>query len=187
MKKLLFLGCVLLLTTSTSFGQQELDSTTDGELHLQIGAYYSTANTLGIEALIHQKKGVFGFGSSFSLEATPAIGADLTNNNYTYLWYDQILYEIGQEKTYSLYAIGGFHWDVFKVTGKLGWGGTRTIANFYDPDMIFGDYGYYYKEIDNGGKVLAGAAIDFRFAKNWYFGFGYDTYNKMTGGLTYEF
>lgn len=151
-----------------------------------IGINYNTENTLGID-FTYVNKYIFGGGVSFGLKSY-GIGKDYTDSPFTYNFSDQLLdsKEINK-KTLSIYGIGGFNYKKIKLTGKPGYGSQSTYYNYYDPDRIFGENGYYFKVFETGGSVLIGANIGLEMSKSIYIEGGYDTFNSGSIGLTYMF
>lgn len=173
MKKILLLGVLLQLST-ISFGQ------------FSVGAYYGTSTSLGFDLTYH-KKYIIGIGGSFSIETSKTIGDDYTDNNYTSSFSDQVLQSTIEQKTYSLYVVGGYSYKRITFTSKIGYGGEGKYNNYYDPDRVFGDNGYYFKNIDTKSSVLIGSNIGVSISKNISLYAGYDTYNEGTIGIAYEF
>jgi hypothetical protein len=179
MKKIVMLICgFLMFVSSTSYAQNSKK--------YGIGLNYNTENTLGID-FIYGNKYVLGAGVSFGLKSY-GIGEDYTDNNYTGSFSDQLLESKDvDKKTLSFYGIGGYKFKKVKLIGKLGYGSQSTYYNYYDPDRIFGNNGYYYKILESGGTVLIGANIGVEIIKNIYIDGGYDTFNGGSFGLTYVF
>lgn len=162
-----------------SFTSQAQDSQKYG-----IGLNYNTENTVGID-FIYVKKYILGGGVSFGLQSY-GIGEDYTDSSFTYSFLDQLL--VGKDvdkKTVSVYGIGGYKYKKLKMTGKLGYGSQSTYYNYYDPDRIFGENGYYFKVFETGGSVLIGANIGVEISKSIFIDAGYDTFNGGSFGLTY--
>ena len=169
---------LLMLLSFTSYAQ---DSKKYG-----IGLNYNTENTLGID-FIYGNKYILGGGVSFGLKSY-GIGEDYTNSSFTSSFSDQLLDSKDvDKKTLSIYGIGGYKYKKLKMTGKLGYGSQSTYYNYYDPDRIFGENGYYFKVFETGGSVLIGANIGVEIFKNTYIDGGYDTFNGGSFGLTYMF
>ncbi len=179
MKKIaLLIGGFLMFISSTSSAQ---DSRKYG-----IGLNYNTENTLGID-FIYGNKYIVGGGVSFGLKSY-GVGEDYTDSAFTSSFSDQLLVSKDiDKKTLSVYGIGGYKYKKLKITGKLGYGSQSTYFNYYDPDQIFGENGYYYKIFETGGTVLIGANIGVEIIKNIYIDGGYDTFNGGSFGLTYVF
>ena len=151
-----------------------------------IGLNYNTENTLGID-FIYGNKYILGAGVSFGLKSY-GIGENYTDNNYTRSFSDQIIVSKDvNKKTLSVYGIGGYKFKKVKLIGKLGYGSQSTYYNYYDPDRIFGNNGYYFKLFETGGSILIGANIGVEIIKNIYIDGGYDTFNGGSFGLTYVF
>jgi len=179
MKKTAQLILVFLIALSTTSNAQ--DSRKYG-----IGLNYNTENTMGID-VIYGSKYVLGAGVSFGLKSY-GVGEDYTDNDYTGSFSDQLLVnkEI-DKKTFSVYGIGGYKYKKLKLIGKLGYGSKSTYFNYYDPDRIFGDNGYYYKIAETGGAVLIGGNVGVELFKNIYIEGGYDTFNGGSVGVSYVF
>ncbi len=173
MRKLL-LGALLLLST-LGFSQ------------VNLGGYYGTENTLGFE-VIGGSKIIIGGGVSFKMSESNAIGSDYTEYywDFTYDFPDQVNNGTVEQKTFSLYGVGGYQFKKYRITGRLGYGGKSKYTNYYDPSRIFGSRGYYFRESTRSGELLIGTTIGVQLAKKFYFDLGYDTYNKCTIGLSYE-
>lgn len=177
-KTALLIGGFLMFISSTSSAQ---DSRKYG-----IGLNYNTENTLGID-FIYGNKYIVGGGVSFGLKSY-GVGEDYTDSAFTSSFSDQLLVSKDiDKKTLSVYGIGGYKYKKLKITGKLGYGSQSTYFNYYDPDQIFGENGYYYKIFETGGTVLIGANIGVEIIKNIYIDGGYDTFNGGSFGLTYVF
>ena len=174
----LLMGGFLMLVSSNFYGQ---DSKKYG-----IGINYNTENTLGLD-FIYVNKYIVGGGVSFGLKSY-GVGEDYTDSSFTSSFSDQLLDSKDvDKKTLSVYGIGGYKYKKLKMTGKLGYGSQSTYFNYYDPDQIFGDNGYYYKIFETGGSVLIGANIGIEVSKSIYIDGGYDTFNGGSFGLTYMF
>ena len=151
-----------------------------------IGLNYNTENTLGID-FIYINKYILGGGVSFGLKSY-GIGEDYTDSSFTYSFSDQLLVNKDiDKKTLSVYGIGGYKFRKLKMTGKLGYGSQSTYFNYYDPDRIFGENGYYFKVFETAGSVLIGANIGVEISKSMFIDAGYDTFNGGSFGLTYIF
>ncbi|MDI1317898.1 hypothetical protein [Flavobacterium sp.] len=173
MKKILLLGVLLHLST-ISFGQ------------INLGTYYGTTGTLGLDLTYH-KKYIIGIGGSFSVLESKTIGEDYTDNDYTSSFSDQIIESTVEEKIYSIYAVGGYRYKRITFIGKLGYGAKGKYNNYFDPDQVFGNQGYYYKKIDESGSLLIGSNIGVSISKKISLFAGYDNYNEATIGIGYEF
>jgi hypothetical protein len=175
MKKILGL---VLLCSAISFGQNINQ--------YGVALNYGTEKTLGID-VIYVNKYVWGVGMSFGLKSY-GTGDDYTDSLYTNSFSDQLLVNSDTDKkNLSIYGITGYKYKKIKITGKLGYGTKTTYKNYYDPDRIFGDNGYYYKTIQAGGSILIGSSVGLELSKKLYIDGGYDTFNGGIFGLTYIF
>ena len=173
MKKILLLGALLQLST-IAFGQ------------INAIAYYGTSSTLGFD-MTYNKGYIIGGGASFSFSKSETVGEDFTDNNYTLGFSDQTIKSTVEQKTYSFYAIGGYQYKKITFTAKLGYGAEGKYINYYDPDQVFGNQGYYYKKINESGSLLIGSSIGLYVSKKISLNLGYDTYNEGTIGIGYQF
>jgi hypothetical protein len=177
-KAVMLLGGFLMFMSSTSHAQNFKK--------YGIGLNYSTENTLGVD-FIYENKYILGGGVSFGL-VSYGIGEDYSDSSFTNSYPDQVLLsKDANKKTLSIYGIGGYKFKKIKLTGKLGFGSQSTYFNYYDPDQIFGNNGYYFKVSESGGSILIGVNVGVEVIKNIYIDAGFDTFNKGVFGLTYMF
>ena len=170
MKKLLTLIGLVVITTTTSAQQ--------------ITTYYGTANTIGLETK-------FGSRLSIGLGLSAGLDGKQQGTDYTDVWglnylQDQELLNNTSYKNGSIYAIVGTELSGFTLLGRLGVGTQVEYTNYYDPQRILGNAGYYFLTNQNKTELLLGGSVGFRVNKLGL-QLGYDTYNEATVGLSYNF
>lgn len=112
---------------------------------------------------------IFGFGSSYN------IAAHVDGNNKYFNSTTQIV----NDKTYSFYMIYGYHLklendiDEFRLCLKTG------VGN----GLISQNYNWYYNT-STYSDLLIGGSVGLG-SKDFFVDFGYDTFNKVTIGITY--
>lgn len=173
MKKIILLG-LLLQYSAVTFGQSSA------------GVYYGTTGSLGFD-FTYSKNYIVGGGVSLSIASSKTIGDDYTDKNFTAGFSDQIINSTVEQKTISLYLIGGYRYKMFKLMGKIGYGSVGKYNNYYDPSKVFGSNGYYFKNIDSNGSLLIGTSLGINVSKKVSLDFGFDTYNGVTIGSSYDF
>lgn len=129
----------------------------------------------------------YGFGMDIGLKSSGS-GEDYTSKDFTNGFNDQQYLDSGDiVNGFGMYGIIGKQWGFFSLSGKLGFGTITQGANYYDPDRIFGDNGYYYKTIVNETKLLAGGVLGFDYTERINLNMGFDTYNQITFGVGIKF
>ena len=170
MKKFLTLLGLVVMTATTSAQQ--------------ISTYYGTANTVGLETKFGSKLSI-GMGLSMGLDGKQQ-GTDYTDVwGLSYLQ-DQQLIDNTTYKNGSIYGIVGTELSKFTLLGRLGVGTQVEYTNYYDPQRILGNGGYYFLTNKNKAELLIGGSVGFRVNKLGL-QIGYDTYNEATVGLSYNF
>jgi hypothetical protein len=153
-----------------------------------VGIYFGTNSSVGTECLIdiYDSNFVIGGGMSVGYHVPKTIGFDATVFDYQDTYDNQKLVNTVASNTLAIYCPIGFRYKRVRFLSRIGLSVYNDFENYHDPSKILGEHGYYYVQSNTYCKALIGGQFNFPLFEDWRGNIGYDTFNYVIFGLSYD-